>query len=346
PSDRYFVRFPVEQGAPGIKSGSPVLLGGQPIGRVGRISTVFSEDDLRVAQAIEVELLVRGSLVLYDNADIAVSQPLLGSLSSISISHVGGPARANPDAISSAPAPQLVPEDGVIEGSSAPALLAQAGLGPEQIDAIKEILDNANAGVADFRRIAGAFAEDAEPTSGSLRETVEAFRDVSVAIRDRSYEPLVTLQSTLDGADRFVNEQLPGATEQAEGLVTDARDLLNENRDRVTRTLENVESVTARFDGETIDEFESLIQEGRLTLATYNEAGEDIRELITEQSPQLRRTLANVRLVSDQAVLFFDEVRAAPWRLLQRPGNKELGEEILYNAARAYARAVSDLRAS
>jgi hypothetical protein len=40
------------------------------------------------------------------------------------------------------------------------------------------------------------------------------------------------------------------------------------------------------------------------------------------------------------------EIRRNPWRLLYRPGAKETRTEILYDAARAYAAAVSDLRAA
>jgi hypothetical protein len=56
--------------------------------------------------------------------------------------------------------------------------------------------------------------------------------------------------------------------------------------------------------------------------------------------------MANFRLASDQLKLTMMEVRRAPWRLLYRPDTKELQYELLYDSARAYATAVSDLRAA
>ena len=68
--------------------------------------------------------------------------------------------------------------------------------------------------------------------------------------------------------------------------------------------------------------------------------------IVTEETPSIRRTLANLRLMSDQLKLTAVEVRSQPWRLLHQPTNKELSSQVLYDATRAYAEAASDLRAA
>jgi hypothetical protein len=71
-----------------------------------------------------------------------------------------------------------------------------------------------------------------------------------------------------------------------------------------------------------------------------------IKTLFDEQQPNIRRTLANLRLSSDQLRDTLTEVRRAPWRLVYRPDLRELNYELLYDSARSYAGAVSDLRAT
>ena len=66
--------------------------------------------------------------------------------------------------------------------------------------------------------------------------------------------------------------------------------------------------------------------------------------LVAESSPALRRTVSSARLAADQLKFTLEEVRRAPWRLLYRPDTRELEFELLYDSARIYAQAVSDLR--
>jgi hypothetical protein len=75
-------------------------------------------------------------------------------------------------------------------------------------------------------------------------------------------------------------------------------------------------------------------------------AVDDVRLLVNEQTPSLRRTLANLRLMSDQLKLTAVEVRSQPWRLLIQPTTKEFESQVLYDATRSYAAAASDVRAA
>jgi hypothetical protein len=99
-----------------------------------------------------------------------------------------------------------------------------------------------------------------------------------------------------------------------------------------------------RYD--SIDRVHGLLDEGVIAAGTYGQLGERLNLIVDRESPQLRTTLTNVRLVSEQAKLFLQEFRAQPWRLLSQPSRAELEREPLYNAARQYATAVADLRAA
>jgi hypothetical protein len=56
--------------------------------------------------------------------------------------------------------------------------------------------------------------------------------------------------------------------------------------------------------------------------------------------------LARFNLTSQQLKLASIEMRRSPWKLLYRPSADELEHELLYDAARAFAVAAADLRAS
>jgi hypothetical protein len=91
----------------------------------------------------------------------------------------------------------------------------------------------------------------------------------------------------------------------------------------------------------TID---AMLVDARSAMESTRKAVERADALLAESSPSLRRTVANARLASDQLKFTLEEVRRSPWRLLYRPDTRELEFELLYDSARIYASAVSDLR--
>src|SRR5205823_793301 len=132
---KFFVRFTMEDGATGLKDGSPVQLGGQQIGRVVRVD--FSKNANGEATALDVLVEVRGDLTLYENAGVYLQLPLLGTLSSINISSVGSPMAVH------AGASPAIEENEVVSGHVAPpGFLAQAGFGSEQAAQLRAALSS------------------------------------------------------------------------------------------------------------------------------------------------------------------------------------------------------------
>src|SRR3954468_22365858 len=64
PTHTYFIRFPVDQGAPGIKKGSLVNLGGQEVGRV----TGVEFDEPSHPGNILIRVSIRSNITLYEDA--------------------------------------------------------------------------------------------------------------------------------------------------------------------------------------------------------------------------------------------------------------------------------------
>jgi ABC-type transporter Mla subunit MlaD len=110
--------------------------------------------------------------------------------------------------------------------------------------------------------------------------------------------------------------------------------------------LTNLESVTTKLDQQTITQVNEAIAKGRDALEVFSSSLSNLSTVVKQETPSLHRTIANLRIMSDQLKLVAIEVRSQPWRLLHTPTTKELSTQVLYDATRAYAEAASDLRAA
>ncbi len=333
---RFTVRFSLADGAAGLKQGSDVLLAGQKIGRV--LSVNFVQDG-GVPTGVDVEVETRADVTLYEDAGVYLQLPLLGTLSSINVTEAGSPGAAPFTGTSAA----IESGDRVTGHLAPPAFLAQAGFGAAQAAQLRSSITALEAGISRATKLLDKSSPlvegglgDAQKLLAQLRIKVEEWSklvDATAANIERAsgrLDPLMTKAETgLDGAIE--------AIEQVRGLVA-------ENRSKLGTIMDNVQSATGKIDQKTIDEVNSAIAAGRDALETFSGALTGVSRLVKEESPSVRRTIANLRLMSDQLKLTAVEVRSQPWRALHSPTNKELSTQVLYDATRAYAEASSDLR--
>jgi ABC-type transporter Mla subunit MlaD len=345
----YTIRFDVEEGVPGVKIDSPVLLGGLDVGRVTAITTIFdtTDDGVEIPVALDVSVDVDDRVVLFSNARAYVVLPILGTMSSINIADAGGP-RPGPDGRI---ATILGPTD-PLEGDIAPAILAQAGLGPEESQLIREMLADARDGVGTFRQLADTLQPVVETGVGEVEAALQSFRRTADRIDVRSEQISENVVEIIDDVRGFSARLEPtmadvqAGVDDARAIIASVQQSVDENRPLIRRSVESVQRTTERVETQTLDKVESVLDEGLIAASNFSDTGARAESLLAESAPNLRRAIANLRLISDQTNLFVQEVRAAPWRLLERPKTKELKEQLLYDATRAYATAVTDLRSA
>ncbi|MBI1190192.1 MAG: hypothetical protein GC200_05855 [Tepidisphaera sp.] len=342
---RFSIRFSLAGGAPGLKSGSPVTLAGQQIGRVVgvRFEGVQEQPGQPMTpQSVLVRVEVERRFAFYENARVSIEKPLLGSLSSINISDTGDPKTVtNPQHGN----PELQ-EDETIDGSvSPPSFLADAGIGPEQLEDIRAAIKSARQATDRLNTLiakAGPDVEqgiaDAKAVIADVRANAKKWSDRIDAITSNIDDASKRLTPALDHADKVIAN--------ADGLVDDARGVIKDNRPGIDAAVKNIESASAKLDKETIASLNDSLKDARGALASFDRAVDKVSTLLTEEKPNIARTLANLRLMSDQLKLTSIEVRSQPWRLLHEPTNKELSSQVLYDATRQYAEAASDLRAA
>ncbi|GAB5497196.1 MAG: hypothetical protein Phyf2KO_22760 [Phycisphaerales bacterium] len=309
PTDAYTVRFDLEQSTGGLKPGSSVLMGGQPVGRVTDISFV---DQDGITAGVDVRVRINSSRDLYSDAVFALERPLVGVGASLNIVSSGTPN-----------AGKLQPGSVVRAGLAVPMFLAAAGFGADQIAQFQEILADTRSVVDRADRVTAELEDD-------LDEVLGNFNTFSGNLAEIDTETLSA--STGDAVSEF------------RALVEESRELLRVNRPRVDDVMSSAQRSMARFEEEHVEAMLDTILSASEAAENLAEVAEQSSTILVTETPSIQRTLANARLASDQLRLAMIEIRRNPWKLLGQPDSKELKEELFYDAARAYATVASDLQ--
>lgn len=339
----YIVRFTLADGASGLKNGSAVRVGGQEAGKVKKVvyfpAGSGAEGNSTPPQFVDVHVAIRRDITLYSDASVLLELPLLGNVSSINIPSVGNAAKG------------VLMEGATISGRIAPpAFLQQAGFGDEQRKALQDTLENARQVSNDLKEITGAVSGKAGTTMENINAAAADVREFAGIAKEKANEWSPRIDATLKNIENVSNKfeasraLIDVALEKARDFITSAQDALNANRARIDNTLKNVDELTAKANAELYDRVLATLEDAQRGVRSFSTVGEAAGNLIDELAPEVRLATANARLASDQLKLMMTEVRRNPWRLLYQPGAKELQRELVYDAARSYAQAVSDLR--
>lgn len=336
----YTVRFPIETGAEGIEIGSRVTVGGVNVGMVKGRKFAMSGQTI---EGIDVTIAIDKTIPLRQGTIAYLQLPILGGTGSINFSKLGDGT-------------QLAESD-LIEGRIAPpGILTSTGFGEEQAEALRRIIATAQETTERINDITRRFSDgvvpDVETIVGSTREHYPTW--------------LERIDSITDNADKTVargpqiSEELELQVAEFRSFIQETRPLIDENRDRINNAIANFEATSTntreiteqastfmdRLNGEISDKAIAILESGRDGLDEARAAITKADSILGEQRPQIRASLANFRLASDQLRDTLIEVRRSPWRLLYRPDTRELEYELLYDAARAYAGAVTNLRSA
>ncbi len=344
----YVVRFPTSVGVAGLQPGAEVTFGGLSVGKVRSIMENVAKDEMTgidVVRSHDVVVALRTDLVLYEDAFADLTIPILGGISKLNIAsagtggYEGGPADANGT---------LDPGE-ALRGRFAPSILTQLGFTTEEALAIKEtihevraISENVNDVSESMKRMALELEPEFEQGVDDGRSTlanIRAFTDRFNA--EDGWSPKV--DSILSSADDAAKKISP-TIDEVQATVSDVRGIVDENRERVTSILENVDVTTERFKTTTMDDVDALLEKGSVALGSYTDIADNANSILLSNKPKIAATLDSASDIGVQGKLFVEEIRAQPWRLLKKPSEEDLLREPIYEAARSYARAVSDLR--
>jgi ABC-type transporter Mla subunit MlaD len=309
PSNKFTIRFPMSSGAPGLKPDSQVTLGGQKIGSVTSVG--FDES----ASYVLVGVRVASAYPIYPNAVVGLERPLLGSQSWINISSVGaGDAR--------------LAQGAVIDGRAAGGFLAQFGLTQEDV---RKLLDSTQATVTNLNELIAA-------NRPKIDGIVDDVGTITRSARERwpkwSEQFDVTFTNVADFSKQLgpMAGNFNGKVDEFGKLLGNVNAVIDENKPNIKQITTDASAIASDFRTKTMPSVDNIAKSVEAWCAT--------------ELPELRRSVANLRLMTDQAKRAVVEIRAQPWRLFFQPSKKELETDVLFWAANAYADAVSDLRSA
>lgn len=348
-TQRYIVAFTLEDGASGLVKGAPVQVGGAKVGNVSAWS--FAKDPVTsTIIGVDVEIEVRSEITLYENAVAYLVLPLLGSSSSLNFPFVGDPHSVRQPQHDN---PMLQTGERIEGRLAPPAFLAQAGYGPDQTKQVQSIIRNAEETSARLNRVSRRVEDELDPIFQQVQGIMADTKAISGDAKDSFAQWRVSILATLDrlriAADRLtevVDGVMLGVTE-TRGVIASVQGTIDSNKDTVSRTLANVEELTQRLKTDAFSAIMDILENGKAGTSEFARSAEKVRVLLGRRGSDIETIIANARLASDQLKLTTIEVRQAPWKIFAKPeGRKDLENEVLYDSVRAYATAVSDLRAA
>lgn len=327
------IRFPIETGSHGIKPGAVVMLGGQKIGNVKNVA-FFPADG--TPTAVDVMVDVPRTIKLKSDASFNLERPLLGSLSAINISSSGSTKEDVKD----------LADGAIVTGMLAPpALLSQSGFSPQDMQSLRNSINQLDQSMARISQIIEKRGPDVDASIGDIRTMIADLRKQMTPWSD-------SVTASLDNV-KTATAKAPGLMDEANATIADGRalvkslqDIVNDNREKINNAVSSVESAAGKLDQKLIDELNTSLASAKEAVDSIDHTIDKVATFISSESPNLQRTIANLRLMSDNLKLTAIEVRSQPWRALYKPTNKELSTQSLYDATRAYAEASSDLRAA
>lgn len=204
----------------------------------------------------------------------------------------------------------------------------------------------------------------AAQASGGLLATIVGPQNSMKA--NQMFEQLAAFTGTLE---TFANKTYPDKVEpflsNAESVMSSFQQEWGSWRGKIGSTLASAESGTRKFD-ETMDDvkvaakdaraaldhvrnvnlaqLDKLLEGGEKGAESLASAMERLDSELVKRIPDLRAMLADLREGATQAKLLTMEARRSPWKIFYRPSGDELARENLYEAARAFAIASSDMR--
>lgn len=354
------VRFPISDGLKGLAAGATVTIGNYPAGQVIAIDDANPKDRLA---AKRVTFTIPAKYQLFDDAIVELDVPAIGSDTKLNIRDFGSMHDSN-----TAPNGRLrlgpnwqYEELETLDGGIAPSMLAtefvdRLGIEDAQRAHIKKI-------IADIQTITTAASAD----PAAITQIITNVRDVTTTLKDRLPNIADEAEATATNAHQLTDDAkelvadfrlryetwrdgIDDVVAKANTALDNANAMLDENRsalkqtvDSAKTTMDNAQAVSQTVRSEWLQSVKTALETANTALTNVRVTTDDFKSLTASQKPVIEGALANLRLTGDQLKLAAIEVRRSPWRLLYQPSDKEFETEDIYNAARSFSLASSEL---
>ena len=309
--NRYSIRFDMAEGVAGLEVGSEVRVSGLKVGRVESIEQKFDVSQgeepftvVRISVHSDIKVRKATGKDKGDSAKVMRAQTLLGNYSWLNFTSLGSGEEYGPEE--------------AIDARSSGGMLGTI-VGPENAERADKMFTS----LVTFTDVLDDFASDTyrndvKPMLRSANATMTSVEREWGAWKGKIGE---TLASAASGSRKF-DETMDDAKAASASLRA---------------TMDDVR-------GKYLKQIDGLLQRAQDGTDSFAKAMERVDSELVQRIPELRAMMADLREGAAQAKLATMEVRRSPWKLFYTPTGDELARENLYEAARAFALASSDMR--
>jgi len=337
--------------APNLKIGGPVLLAGHPVGRVAGVGLTQvpcppERKHEGTCYVVDVTAELPKTYRVCQNATVTIQQALVGQSAVINIVDVGygEPVTEALKGRRTSPFADAATELGIgdTEKQNLSAILANI---KTTTDTVREDLPEI---LAKLKTAGTNLAEVSEKAKGTLKrvdDILEENRENLKATIANTRE--MTADAKKKAADTLESLKKAGETINA---------ILHENREPIKETLANARDLSGdgkafvkKLDGaldDLLPKVKSASADLKEGLSDFKTIAADTKALIATQKGNLASTAQNLKETSEHLRALSKEVRRAPWRLFATPDKEEVESLNLYDVARAFAMAATDLEST
>jgi len=350
------VRFKSSPAMPTLAPGSTVLVGGQKVGRVlsaELLPQTFEAKDKEEAVesfGVLVKAEISRDLVLRSDCQVFAEGPPLGGDGVVKIDLGKAKDKIKPGQVIEGADPGgfgavLASLQGEFDGDNPDSLLGQikSQLDPKGeaslMAKLLQSLNDVNAVTASLSKQMNA--EERETLLAKIHQVMDNISSTTAALRAEmdSQKPTVLLGKVHLAMDAM-----------NDGLGTVA-EVLKSNEPRINRTFENIEKTTQNIATETDPaNADSLMAHFKKASVQLNSSLDDInivtdttRQVVVLNRENINKLLSNFKEASDHIKTGVKYVLRHPWRLLNEPKLAEIKQEAIFDAARSFADAASQI---
>ena len=312
----------------GLRKGNDVLLAGVEVGEVHNVEPkrVLVEGEER--RRVEVQVKILASAEEQENSQVFISTSVT-SITRLHIAYGKGPRATSKS---------------VLTGSRQDTFEDLMDKASKAMKNVKEAVDTAKSALTRLDRILEGFEkEDLPRRTAAFIDTLDRgaaeFEKTIADIRAPTQEVLVELKETVSHVDDVVERLL----KDWDGIVGDVREaarelrsatetidaMLKENRNDIRELVQSMRDASLRV-APALASIERL-------MSSANETVEEVRPRLVAAMESGKDALHNFNDVTE-------DLKTAPWKLINKPSEAEVRRVHLYNALRLWTDGVRDIQ--
>lgn len=323
---RYSIYF---EDAGGIQGGDDVTLSGQHVGYVVSVDEKEVMKEGKQRRLVEVVIEIYADKVIETDARVMISQTITGIVG-MSILH--GTSAIHAD------------QNTILFGNKTATFEEAIGNANTLLADAREVVAHVNRAAKDIEQIIADLQKNglAQDVDAFLQTLNDAAAEVNAIVKDARQPVSDTLDHARKAAANLESvtasikdEGWPKANEKLQAVLDNVKSaserldaILAENRPDIRLIVQNLKDASLRV-APTLEKIESLART----------AG----DTVTDLRPRLVATIDNARKAMENFKSVTEDLKTAPWKLVNKPSDKESDEVHLYNAARLYVSAAEEI---